>query len=188
MPRPTNAATTRAARHGVGGKHTQPLTGPSVTARHDDPAGHEPPHVGNAPPPVQMTGGHAQIVSNSEIGMAMHVLPSGQALRPHAGYRLSAQSSLVDGRQPHVPRPPGRQASPGGHVPSHSNEPTGPQGALPATHWQSPPTFAQIGVAGGHSPRHAPPVRWPHAAGGGGQLPPHASQQLGQAPTVPPPS
>jgi hypothetical protein len=94
---------------------------------------------------------------------------------------------LSAGTQPHVPKPPGTQASPGGHTPSHSKLPTGPQGALPATHWQSPTTLAQIGVSGGHSPRQLPPIREPHALPDDGQVPPHASQQLAHAPTDPPP-
>jgi hypothetical protein len=143
-------------------------------------------HVGNPAPPVQTTGGHAQISSDDESGTVTHGWPPGQARKEHAGASPSTQTSLSDGTQPHVPRPPGTQASPGGHAPSHSNVPTGPHGSLPAMHWHSPPTFLQIGADDGHSPRHAPATRCPHRTVGAGQLPPHASQQLAHAPIVPP--
>src|SRR5580765_1869352 len=145
----------------------QPLMSPNVTGIHVAPLGHEPPQLGNVPP--QGYAGHTHTISPGESGNATQVWPPGHALPLHDGYWLSTQSVLPEGTHPHVPSPPGTHASPGGHVPSHSNAPTGPHGALPATHWQSAPMRAQIGVAAGHSPRHVPPTWAPQPAPGGGQ-------------------
>jgi hypothetical protein len=64
----------------VGGKHTQPLTGPSVTALHAEPAGHEPPHVGNAPPPEQCAASRRTRQRCTPCLKVQHVTAPG---RPH---------------------------------------------------------------------------------------------------------
>src|SRR5512132_1585091 len=66
------------------------------------------------------------------------------------------------GMQPQS-RPPDTQACPGGQAPSHAVPRTPPHGCVPETQRHVPPTSAQIGVSGGHSPQqNDPPLISPH--------------------------
>jgi hypothetical protein len=79
----------------------------------------------------------------------VHVTPFPHS-PPHAG-PLKVHGVLPAGMQPQS-KPPDTQMSPGGHVPSHAGADVSPHGVAPATHSQLPATYAQTGVAGGHSP------------------------------------